>query len=382
MKLKKTLLILSILSNIFLGSSPGVSAGLSNEIQLERWPVNGEVILSFGTNDSHNPKFHHGIDISAEPGTTIISPVKGKVFFAGFTPAGGGTISILTPSGYRVTLLQLEKIFVKKEMLVEPGTEIGMVASFGDKSSSEPHLHLGLIDPQGNYLDPLPLLPPLSINSPTDRRDFAVEGPPVPVSIPEIAYQESSLSYLAKPLTGWQSNISVIEGHAHELEIDGRKQASTFKETINSLEAERDLRIPVTFAGKADTVLNFHRQLEESSTRRQKEKIPTSYPESEKTKNLQISNLDRISGIKYNIPGEPGSGEKRGGSSLISKIKYDFPQEPVNEAGFFPFENRSIINYSIRGVIALMSCMIISVLSRMLLKTKAGVKALRYCFSH
>ncbi len=380
MKLRKILLTLSILSSIFLWSPHGVSTGLSNEIQLEHWPVNGEVILSFGENNFQSPKIHHGIDISAEPGTTVISPVRGKVFFTGFTPAGGGTISILTPSGYRVTLLQLEKIFVKKEMFIEPGAKIGTVAFFGDRSSSEPHIHLGLIDPQGNYIDPLPFLPTFTIITPTEKRDLAAYEQVVLNNTPEIAYRENSIFDLPASLPDSQPKISVIKEHASKLEIDVRKQIDTSRETKKSSKA-LDSGILVTSVDESRTGVNFHCQFKEDSPRPAEEKTLANYQKPEKAESIQITNLkEKISKIKYE-PESAGSKKERKASRLFSKNK-NFSSESLNKERPFLLSKKSNINNFINGVIILLLSCIMPALFRMLSKRKAGIKALKYCFSH
>lgn len=203
MKHLRTLLnvLITLMTLIFMNAAEPSRASSDRELILERWPVENRVILGFGVNSGGSPKFHHGIDIEAVVGETVVSPSAGIVAFSGFTPAGGGTVSIQTPSGYKVTLLQLENICVAKGDQVIAGTIIGTVGSEGDKSSSIPHVHLGLIDPKGVYLDPLLFLPALnkpqppvenaSVNNfelasvPTEKYPEQYASPPEPVQVPD-----------------------------------------------------------------------------------------------------------------------------------------------------------------------------------------------------
>ena len=148
------------------------------------WPCDGSIILPFGDTNLASPRFHRGIDIAAPEGTEVKSPISGTVRFAGFTPAGGGTVSIDAGGGWRITLLQLENVSVHVSDQVTAGEVLGRVAASGDASSSEPHIHFGLIDPNGTYLDPAAFLPPQASSSSRGSagESAAVEVESAPVS--------------------------------------------------------------------------------------------------------------------------------------------------------------------------------------------------------
>ena len=111
---------------------------------------------------------HYGIDIAAEAGSTVMAPVDGTVSFVGAVPSGlssvtgGGNgqtmqaLSILMSDGRTVTLMPFESIGVGEGTAVAQGSALGVLASTGDRSSSSPHVHLGL--KKGNtYYDPMTL---------------------------------------------------------------------------------------------------------------------------------------------------------------------------------------------------------------------------------
>lgn len=110
-------------------------------------PAKGPIILHFH-NRYRDPtdgklRTHYGIDISSPEGSPAFVSASGKVSFAGFTPAGGQTVSITHPGGIKTTYLQLKEIRVSRGEMVSQGQLIGMVAREGDKSSSQSHLHMG-----------------------------------------------------------------------------------------------------------------------------------------------------------------------------------------------------------------------------------------------
>ena len=171
------IVLLAILSVVWIQQPAAATLELS-------WPCDGPIILPFGDTNLVSPRFHRGIDIAAPEGTEVRSPISGTVRFAGFTPAGGGTVSIDIGGGWRVTLLQLENIAVRAGDQIVAGDVLGRVAASGDASSREPHIHLGLIDPNGTYLDPAAFLPPQASSSGRSSagESAAVEVASAPVS--------------------------------------------------------------------------------------------------------------------------------------------------------------------------------------------------------
>jgi hypothetical protein len=126
------------------------------------WPVDGPVLRTF--NVDANPYAggqHRGIDVGAPVGTPVLAPAAGKVSFAGSVGTNGPTVTIQTPDGLSVTLVQLGTIGVSKGADVDEGAPIGSVGASSEVEIAEPHVHLGIrrtSDPNG-YLDPLAFLP-------------------------------------------------------------------------------------------------------------------------------------------------------------------------------------------------------------------------------
>lgn len=128
------------------------------------WPAAGPVIRPFSLGpNAYAGGQHRGVDIAAEPGSPVLAPVAGTVSFVGSVPGGGRAITIQTPDGYAVTLLQLAATSVERGSVVEEGTPVGVAGESSDAVTQAPHVHLGIrvaADPDG-YVDPLGVLPPL-----------------------------------------------------------------------------------------------------------------------------------------------------------------------------------------------------------------------------
>lgn len=132
----------------------------------------GEVMLGYGV--VYGECTHRGVDLRADAGESVSSPVDGTVTFAGTVPAdGGGTcaaVTIETADGMRVSLTPLAETSVSEGCAVRAGERLGAVAAGGDSSSSGTHVHLSLR--HGDvYLDPSDMLP--------------VYAPPVPEPMPQ-----------------------------------------------------------------------------------------------------------------------------------------------------------------------------------------------------
>src|SRR5918994_4655307 len=126
------------------------------------WPVEGPVLrpFVFGS-DPYAGGQHRGIDVGAAVGESVRAPAAGTVSFAGSVPAGGRALTIRTPDGYSVTLLQLGSISVQRGEEVVEGARVGAVGESADAVTREPHVHLGVrrTAEEEGYLDPLALLP-------------------------------------------------------------------------------------------------------------------------------------------------------------------------------------------------------------------------------
>ncbi len=107
-----------------------------------RWPVRGSVNSEFGNRLSpwtRVTEFHGGIDINAQPRTSVRAPAEGTVTFAGTQPEYGITIVLDHGQDVRSLYGHLAQTAVKQGERVERGQVIGYSGNTG--RSSGPHLH-------------------------------------------------------------------------------------------------------------------------------------------------------------------------------------------------------------------------------------------------
>lgn len=119
-----------------------------------------DVLLGYGA--LYGGCTHRGVDLRADAGERVASPVDGTVTFAGSVPAdGGGTcnaVTIETADGLRVSIMPIAAADVAEGCAVRAGAPIGSVAAEGDSSSPTAHVHVSLR--RGDtYLDPSGMLP-------------------------------------------------------------------------------------------------------------------------------------------------------------------------------------------------------------------------------
>jgi murein DD-endopeptidase MepM/ murein hydrolase activator NlpD len=121
-------------------------------------PVPGGVIKN-GWYDprSHRTRVHTGTDIRVSSRTPILSMTDGVVLHVGFLPIPGNYVIIRDPSGYEYHYYHMYELstFVKEGDTVKQGQQIGRVGSTGNSVAY--HLHVGLVSPDGVYLNPYDL---------------------------------------------------------------------------------------------------------------------------------------------------------------------------------------------------------------------------------
>jgi murein DD-endopeptidase MepM/ murein hydrolase activator NlpD len=84
---------------------------------------------------------HYGLDIAADYGSTVVSPLSGRVTFAGWKSNGGGyQVWISHGSGLYTSLNHLSAVTVSTGQYVSRGQRVGRVGNSG--WASGPHLHL------------------------------------------------------------------------------------------------------------------------------------------------------------------------------------------------------------------------------------------------
>lgn len=131
-------------------------AGLDATVLL---PVDAPVLRFFVRPAQRWSAGHRGVDLAAEPGRPVRSPVSGVVEFAG--PVAGRTvITVVRPDGLRASLEPLTDVLPVGATVVA-GDVVGSVApdpqATGGHCLPESCVHWG-VRVAGDYVDPLSLL--------------------------------------------------------------------------------------------------------------------------------------------------------------------------------------------------------------------------------
>lgn len=95
---------------------------------------------------------HRGQDIRAPGGTSVIAPTDMRIISAGRAGDAGNLIQGVDSSGYTYKFMHLSQIGVKVGDTVSGGQQIGAVGSTGVSTGN--HLHFGIQDSAGKYINP------------------------------------------------------------------------------------------------------------------------------------------------------------------------------------------------------------------------------------
>ena len=209
--MKRLVILLPVLLAFQVGVQPALAW---------TWPVAGPVLRTFKLGD--NPYAggqHRGIDIGAPEGTSVRAPVGGKISFAGTVPVSRNSVTIQTPDGYSVTLVQLGTIGVTRGADVAEGTVVGTIGSSGEPGVAGPHVHLGVrltSDPNG-YLDPLRFLPPRPAETPESEPAPAPASEPAPAPAAN-AWAPPAASPQPTPLPHSVAEQPAVQSHVRRVE--------------------------------------------------------------------------------------------------------------------------------------------------------------------
>jgi murein DD-endopeptidase MepM/ murein hydrolase activator NlpD len=126
-----------------------------------RYPLDGNPYLTqgFGATDFakssgwYKTGEHPGVDWSVPVGTSVYAATPGEVLQAAMDNAWGNTVLVKTPDGYQVRYAHLSDLDVNPGDILTAGQLLGLSGDTG--LSTNPHLHFGVQDPSGSWIDPL-----------------------------------------------------------------------------------------------------------------------------------------------------------------------------------------------------------------------------------
>jgi murein DD-endopeptidase MepM/ murein hydrolase activator NlpD len=106
------------------------------------WPVRGSLSSGFGVRISpftDTPVFHHGLDIVARQGATVLAAASGNVVKSGYEALLGNVVVLDHGTGYRSMYAHLSSRQVREGDFVNRGEDLGKVGATG--RTTGPHLH-------------------------------------------------------------------------------------------------------------------------------------------------------------------------------------------------------------------------------------------------
>ncbi len=117
-------------------------------------PSVASVALSYGWHQNPNTgqaRFHSGIDLLADPGTTVLSVDSGTVAFASQQGSYGNLVVVNHQGGRQTRYAHLGRVSVAAGQQVKRGDTLGIVGSTGRPDTDKPHLHFEVryYSPQG-----------------------------------------------------------------------------------------------------------------------------------------------------------------------------------------------------------------------------------------
>src|SRR5919197_554756 len=118
---------------LLLFAAPAQAAGW-------RAPVGGAVVRGFdlGRNPFEGGR-HRGADFAASPGAVVRAPCRGRVVVAGRVGSSGGGVTLLC-GRWRVSVLPLARLSVRRGAVTRPGSRVGTLAA----SRTHVGVHLGV----------------------------------------------------------------------------------------------------------------------------------------------------------------------------------------------------------------------------------------------
>jgi murein DD-endopeptidase MepM/ murein hydrolase activator NlpD len=117
-------------------------------------PIRGYVTRNFSQAGPRQSITHHGIDIAAKQGTTILAAADGLVVFSDWTYDYGNMIVLSHRSGFATFYGHNQTLLVKSGERVQQGQPIALLGNSG--KSSAPHLHFEVWS-DGEPIDPMTL---------------------------------------------------------------------------------------------------------------------------------------------------------------------------------------------------------------------------------
>lgn len=119
-----------------------------------RWPV--EDAYRYLSGYAFQPAFHPAVDLGAVTGAKVYAAADGVVSLAEYDTRYGYHVRINHANGWGTHYAHFEKLAVSCGQTVRMGDVLGWAGSTG--LSTGPHLHFGIKNQKGEWIDPLSVL--------------------------------------------------------------------------------------------------------------------------------------------------------------------------------------------------------------------------------
>lgn len=132
-------------------------------------PVYGGIMMEEWTNLITSPfgerihpitgvrTFHNGVDIAIPIGTSLYTPVEGKVTTATYSDTAGYYLIITTDDGWSVKYMHMDSLAVSAGDAIKKGDFVGYSGNTGQSTGA--HLHLEIRNPSDVPIDPIFIVP-------------------------------------------------------------------------------------------------------------------------------------------------------------------------------------------------------------------------------
>jgi murein DD-endopeptidase MepM/ murein hydrolase activator NlpD len=123
-------------------------------------PLTGAAITDTWGAARSGGRTHEGIDIFADEGTPIQAVVGGTVSGTTYNPLGGYNVQVEGDDGrhYYYAHVKEGSFKVEEGDVIDAGQVIAEVGNTGNAASTPPHLHLGIKNPEGEWINPFDFL--------------------------------------------------------------------------------------------------------------------------------------------------------------------------------------------------------------------------------
>lgn len=147
------------------GGGSSSSSGVVKDGEWQ-WPIDfnlGRWTSPFGWRPdpfgSGKSKWHNGVDLALGGGNNIYAVDDGTVIISKYHRSFGNYVVILHDNGYKTLYAHASKLLVSVGDRVAQGKIIAKVGTTGDSTGN--HLHFSVIDPGGDYVNPVDFFPTL-----------------------------------------------------------------------------------------------------------------------------------------------------------------------------------------------------------------------------